>query len=58
MSGDTNFSSQMELKLSGVTKGPADPTVRGGGGAPNRRLNVGQFGKNLTTVLAKLYVLL
>ena len=32
---------------SGVTKGPADPAVRGGGrhlrGAPNRCLNMGQF---------------
>ena len=27
-------------------------------GAPNRRLNVGQFGQNSTTVLAKLHVLL
>ena len=35
---------------SGVTKGPADQAVRGGGGrhlrgAPNRHLNVGQFRK-------------
>ena len=37
---------------SGVTKGPADPAVQGRRlrGAPNRRLNVGQFRKlNLST---------
>ena len=55
---------------SGITKGPADPAVRGGGGgggghnfrgAQNHRSNVGQFGKtklNLTKLLAKPRILL
>ena len=42
----------IRVKISGVTKGPADPAVQwgatlggggGGGGATNRCLNVGQF---------------
>ena len=38
---------------SGVVKGPTDPLC-GGGGAPNRCLNMGQFQKNLTKVVEKL----
>ena len=57
------FRQSVSLHRSGVTKGPADPAVRGGGGGAilgGRQIVVWKWDnfENLTKVLAKLRILL